>query len=444
MSIICVSILIGSLLLLVHGLFSLYVMLYAWDHEEHAEAPAPTSFLPPQLSFAVLLPARYEEQVIFQTICSIAKANYPAHLLEIVVICAEDDLGTIQEAHRAIRSLAELGVPPVRLQTFSSGPINKPRALNVGFRSTNNHVVTIFDAEDDVSSDIFNVVNTLMLQERCGIVQAGVQLMNYDEHWFSIHNALEYYFHFKSRLLYFARSGMVPLGGNTAFIRRDLVERIGGWDEDCLTEDADIGLRLSALGEATRIVYAPRYVTREETPADTASLFRQRTRWHQGFLQVLSKGQWWSLPRLGQRLLALYVLSYPIVQAILTGLWPLAAMGWFWFKVPVIVAMASWLPIYVLAFHLLATAIGAWAFTREYGLQLRLSLPLRMAVTFLPYHLLMGFAAMRALYRQLRQCRNWEKTSHIGAHRPASAATEKLSEAVACEHSLPATWERSL
>ena len=37
---------------------------------------------------------------------------------------------------------------------------------------------------------------------------------------------------------------MVPLGGNTVFITRELLEPAGGWDQECLTEDADIGIRL--------------------------------------------------------------------------------------------------------------------------------------------------------------------------------------------------------
>src|SRR5262249_53843996 len=156
-------------------------------------------------------------------------------------------------------------------------------------------VVTIFDAEDDIHCDVFNMVNTVMLRERVGVVQAGVQLMNFRDHWFAPHNCLEYFFWFKSRLHFHAHVGMIPLGGNTVFLRRDLVDRVGGWDEQCLTEDADIGLRLSALGEPIRVVYDAQYVTREETPDSVSQFIKQRTRWQQGFVQILRKGTWRSL-----------------------------------------------------------------------------------------------------------------------------------------------------
>ncbi len=94
-----------------------------------------------------------------------------------------------------------------------------------------------------------------MLRERAPVVQCGVQLMNYADRWFSALNVLEYFFWFKSRMHYHAAVGMVPLGGNTVFIRRDLLDELGGWDQTCLTEDADIGIRLSAAGIPIRVVY---------------------------------------------------------------------------------------------------------------------------------------------------------------------------------------------
>lgn len=404
-----------SLTLFAQSLFSLYLMLYTWEHPERLEVGrGPRSFLPPQLSFSVLLPARHEQRVIYDTIKRVWAANYPAHLLEIVVICHADDSETIAEAQRAIR---DIDSRRVRVETFADPPINKPHGLNVGFRRTGNQVVTIFDAEDDIDPNIFNVVNTVMLVEQTGVVQAGVQLMNFRDHWFGVHNCLEYYFWFKSRLHFHAQVGMIPLGGNTVFIRRDLIERVGGWDERCLTEDADIGLRLSALGEPIRVVYDAHHVTREETPNSVGALIRQRTRWHQGFLQVLGKGAWRGLPRFGQRLLGLYTLSYPLVQALLTLLWPLTILAVLWLKLPVWAALISFLPLYSLGFQFLVTLAGAVKFARDYGFKVPLWLPLAMAISYLPFQWLLGISAIRAVYRELRRQQDWEKTAHLGAHR---------------------------
>ena len=55
-----------------------------------------------------------------------------------------------------------------------------------------------------------------------------------------------------------------------------------------LTEDADIGLRLSGTGEKIRVGYDDRYVTKEETPPTLGQFVRQRTLWSQGFMQTLA------------------------------------------------------------------------------------------------------------------------------------------------------------
>jgi cellulose synthase/poly-beta-1,6-N-acetylglucosamine synthase-like glycosyltransferase/putative flippase GtrA len=419
-------VLAASLAMFAQSLFSLYMMLYSWEHPERLAASAgPQRFLPPSRSFTVLLPARHEEAVIYDTIRSIWAANYPKALLEVVVICHADDAGTIAEAGRAI---AAIGSPRVRVETFEGGPINKPRGLNVGLARTRHEVVTVFDAEDDIDPEIFNMVNTVMLAEEVGVVQAGVQLMNFRDRWFSVHNCLEYFFWFKSRLHFHAAVGMIPLGGNTVFARRELLERLGGWDEGCLTEDADIGIRLSALGERIRVVYDAQRVTREESPATVGQLVRQRTRWSQGFLQVLRKGDWARLPRAGQRLLALYTLSYPLLQAALLLLWPLMLLMILWLDLPMPATMASFLPLYVLLLQFVVTAVGAALFTREYGLRLPPLMPAAMALTFLPYQWLLGVSALRAVYRELRRDHSWEKTAHSGAHRKPGQAPEAERE----------------
>jgi cellulose synthase/poly-beta-1,6-N-acetylglucosamine synthase-like glycosyltransferase len=408
-----------SFVLFVTSLLALHLMLYSWEDPERLGASsAPSSFLSPRLSFAVLLPARHEEAVIYGTIKRVWSAHYPSRLLEIVVVCHADDTGTIAEAQRAIR---DSGSHRIRVETFSAPPINKPHGLNVGFQRTSNQIVTIFDAEDDIDPNIFNMVNTVMLKEGVGIVQAGVQLMNFSDHWFGIHNCLEYFYWFKSGLHFFSKVGMIPLGGNTVFFRRDLLARVGGWDEHCLTEDAEIGLRLSVLGERIRVIYDTQHVTREETPDSVEAFIRQRTRWHQGFLQVLRKGSWLALPRFRQRLVATFALAYPIFQALFFLLWPLNILEAVWLKESVLVTMVSFLPLYTFLFQFLVTGLGAFLFTKEYGLRFSFPRLLGMAITYIPYQLLLGISAVRAVSRELRRQHNWEKTTHRGAHRQDQA-----------------------
>ena len=404
-----------SLLLAIQGIITLYLMLYTWMRPDRLErARSPKNFAEPLLKFTALLPARHEQAVIAQTIERVCHTRYPAELIEVVVICEAGDTETIAEAARAAKRISS---PTVRVVTFDDMPINKPHGLNVGFRASSFEVVTIFDAEDDVHPEIFDVVNTIMLDEDAGIVQAGVQLMDFRSSWYAPHNVLEYFFWFKSRLHFHAQVGSVPLGGNTVFMKRSLIEAAGGWDEKCLTEDADIGMRMSALGETIAITYDHDHATREETPPSIGNFIRQRTRWNQGFLQVVRNGDWRRLETRSQRILAAYTLLYPIVQASLAVLWLPALITTVTLKAPIIIALLSLSPFYFLAFKYIIDVIGLSEFCRSYDLKLKPRDIAVFTVGFLPYQMLLNVSALRAVIRHIRGTSNWEKTAHTGAHR---------------------------
>lgn len=410
-----------SVLLTVQSAHVLYLMLYTWDQADaEKKARAPEKFRRPRLSFSVMLPARHEEDVIQTTIERVVRADYPAELLEVFVICSADDPGTIDKAQEKIDELAREGLRNVDVVVFDDKPINKPHGLNAALPRTSHDVVTIFDAEDDIHPQIFNVVNTVMTEDQVNVVQAGVQLMNYDTNWYSTLNVLEYFFWFKSRLHYHARCGSIPLGGNTVFFKRDLMVRLGGWDEHNLTEDADLGLRVSAAGERVRVVYDDRYVTKEETPPTLGHFIRQRTRWSQGFMQTLQKGTWKQMPTRKQRWLAFYVLAFPHGQALL-GIYPIVSLLMILvLKVPTLIALISYLPVLMLLAHYLTAVVGLYEFAGAHGLAATPKAVLRMAVAWYPYQLVLAYAAMRAMRRQLIGRHDWEKTAHVGAHRAAA------------------------
>jgi cellulose synthase/poly-beta-1,6-N-acetylglucosamine synthase-like glycosyltransferase len=398
-----------------HAVRSCLLMLYAWSRPERLQATAgPSRLSKPRVRFSVLLPARDEAAVIGDTIRTIWSARYPHDRLELIVICQADDEETIEAAESA---LAVLDSPHARLVVYREEPFSKPHALNAGLASATHDVVAVFDAEDDVHPDIFRVVSTIMTRERVGVVQAGVQLMNLCDHWFSTFNCLEYYFHYKSRLPYYAEAQAIPLGGNTVFFKRALLEEAGGWDEDCLTEDADIGIRLSAQGHRIRAVYDRRRVTREETPHTVRSFVRQRTRWHQGFLQILGRGHWRNLPGTRQRVLAFLTLAQPLLDAVLLTIGILTPLALLYLKLPVLVALITCIPLYAIALQMLTNLVAVVVFAREYGLRLPWWLLPQMAFTYLGYQWLIAFSAVRATVRQTLGRLEWEKTEHHGAHR---------------------------
>jgi glycosyltransferase XagB len=414
-----------SLLLTAQSAYSAALMLYAWEDEEKLQKNrVPTTFEPQRHRFTLLLPARHEQEVIQDTIQRMVELNYPRELVQILVVIEAGDHGTIAQVNTKITALRAQGIDHVRLITFADPPINKPHGLNVGLRYATGDVITIFDAEDEPHPDILNVVNTVMVREQAEVVQCGVQLMNYADRWFSALNVLEYLFWFKSRMHYHAAVGMIPLGGNTVFFRRQLLVQTAGWDQTCLTEDADIGIRLSTQGVRMRVIYDHRYVTREETPPTVGQFIKQRTRWNQGFLQILGKGDWMRLPTWPQRLLALYTLGFPLIQALTLVYLPISVWLMLFGKLPILLALISSLPVYVLFVQIVISLVGLQEFTAVHRARPAPLALIWMLVTYMPYQWLLGLAALRAVWRQVRGVNNWEKTRHIGAHRVGQFAVQ--------------------
>ena len=409
-------------LMTAQAIFNIRLRLFIWEKPEHAWLNhAPSVYREPRLSFTILLPARHEERVYRETIEKVYHLHYPKALLQLIAICREDDPGTIAEARATIDAL---GDPNIQLLIFNDQPINKPHGLNLGLRIAHGDIVTIFDAEDEPHPDILNIINTAMLTGDVDVVQSGVQLMNHNTKWFCFLNVLEYFFWYKSSMHFFARIGMIPLGGNTVFVRRDLLEHLGGWDERCLTEDADLGMRLSLAHARIRILYDDEYVTREETPLTIRQFVRQRTRWNQGFLQILFKKEWLQLEKLSQRLLAFYVLVLPELQAVFALLIPVSLVMFFLVKFPLWLAMLTFLPLYCFVLGLLIDLAGLREFLKAHGRKWRWHEAIITILAFLPYQGILSVGALRAVYRSMRGVTNWEKTAHVGQHRAFADARE--------------------
>lgn len=403
-------------LMLFQGLINLYLTLYVWEDPDRLEEhESPKTFKHPSKSFTLLIPARHEERVIEHTIKSILNINYPKNLMEIFIICDSSDSKTIKKASASIK---KYGLSNAKVLVYADTPINKPHGLNHGLRHATNDIVVIFDAEDDMDKDILNVANTLYLSKKNpDVIQAGVQLMDYSSHWYSPHNVLEYYFWFKSRMHFHTKVGMVPLGGNTVFFKTKLLKNLGGWNDSCLTEDAEIGIRLSANGAKIISIYDPKHITKEETPSTVGQFIKQRARWNQGFIQILLLKGWGSFDNKFKKVLCLYTLSFPIFQAISLFSSPFLFIEGIFGNLPIYLTLFGFVPLMLILMQYIINILALREFIHEQHLPNNRGIYAYMLLTLIPYQVLLSIGVIRALEREIRGISNWEKTIHLGIHR---------------------------
>ncbi len=402
--------LIATSLLFIVAVTTLTWMLDSWQTPNAIEStgfPEPDE---PRLSFSLLIPARHEEAVLARTVERLLEQDHPN--FEILIVVGHDDPATTEVAEDLAGRHTQ-----VRVVVDESVPKNKPKGLNTALPHCRGDIVGVFDAEDEVAPRLLRHVDSSFRKNQAHVVQGGVQLMNYRSSWWSLRNVLEYFFWFSSRLHYHARRRFIPLGGNTVFVRADLMRRAGGWDANCLAEDCELGIRLSSWGARVSVAYSPELVTREETPPTLRGLFKQRTRWNQGFLQVLRKGEWRRLPTRSQRIMAVYLLGMPFAQAFAGFLLPVSFATMLLMKAPDLFVMATFAPALPTLMTIAVECAGLREFGRAFKVPVRLRDYAKLVVGTLPYQIILAAAAVRASYREIQGIRTWEKTEHVGAHR---------------------------
>lgn len=406
-----------SFLLIVQGFLVTRSMLYGFSNRTKAIISNRAA----KYSFSIIVPARDESTVIGHTITSLSKLNYPKDLYEILVMIRADDYSTIQAATQAIE---ECNSENIRIIQVDGDAHNKSYSLNIGLHVAKYDIIGIFDAEDEPNTEILARINDYFCgHPQVGAVQAPVHLVNLNSTWYSSLSAIEYYYWFASVLPYLATKNIVPLGGNTIFTKKEIYHKLGYYDETCLTEDADLGIRLAANNIQVGVVEDVSVATREESPSSEVEVIRQRARWDQGYLQVLDKSIWTILsPK--QKIYAVYTLTQPIfrhlsfLNMITTPM--LATFG----IIPIWVVLVSFVPAYFLLLQLGLYILGLIELSRLYRVKVSIWGYVRTILAFTPYQALLTLATIRAFGKILSGNYSWDKTSHTNSHRQSLAILE--------------------
>lgn len=232
--------------------------------------------------YSIMVALYREADGISELVASLAAMDWPGSKREIFLICEEDD----QETIAAIRKQHlprgfQLVICPYSL------PRTKPKALNFVLPLCAGEFTVIYDAEDrpDPKQLLEAWTKFSRLGKDTACLQAPLLINNDRQNWLTAMFALEYETLFLGMLPILSKLGVpLPLGGTSNHFRTSALKSAGGWDPFNVTEDADLGIRLSRMGYRCGTISRP---TWEEAPPDLAIWIRQRTRWLKGWLQTV-------------------------------------------------------------------------------------------------------------------------------------------------------------
>ena len=397
---------------------------FAVSFVRYVAATTITRCVPPRLPrrirnvpvYTLLVPLRDEAHMIPQVVAALDRLRWPRDRLDIKLVIDADDHATLAAA-RAIATAAPyevIEVPP-------GGPRTKPMALQYALCFARGALVTVYDAEDRP--------HPLQLVEAyvafCGAgpdlacLQAPLAIDNAGRSKLAALFAIEYAALFDGLLPALVKLRLpLPLGGTSNHFRRAALEAVGAWDPYNVTEDADLGIRLTRFGYRTGTLTLPTF---EEAPERLGPWLRQRTRWQKGWLQTwlvhmrhpirlrrqIGLRQMAGFNALGLGMIV-SMLAHPLFLA--TPVILVLEPGRFWGHGPGVAALAG------IALFNLAFGYATMAMLAARALVLRRRETLAPYIWLLPlYWLLMGLASLLALGELLFRPHRWNKTPHLGS-----------------------------
>ena len=231
--------------------------------------------------FTVLVPMFREPEMLPVLAQALRELDYPLGKLDIKLVLEADDHETIEVA----RTLGLEGVFEV-IRVPPSQPQTKPKACNFALRFARGEYLVIYDAEDRPEPDqLRKVVATFRRSPaNTACLQCRLNYFNASENWLTRMFTLDYALWFDQVLPGLERLNIpIPLGGTSNHFKIDVLRELHAWDPFNVTEDADLGIRLTQKGYRVGVVDS---TTFEEASCHAGNWIRQRSRWIKGYMQT--------------------------------------------------------------------------------------------------------------------------------------------------------------
>jgi len=169
------------------------------------------------------------------------------------------------------------------------GGRGKSRALNIGLAHTDAAFIAVYDADNTPEPPALRyLVAQLLLHPELGAVLGKFRTVNKDRNLLTrFINVETLSFQSIVQAGRWALFHVSTLPGTNFVIRRELIEALGGWDENAITEDSEMSIRVYMEGYRIKVI--PYAVTHEQEPETWKVWFRQRTRWVRGNNYVATK-----------------------------------------------------------------------------------------------------------------------------------------------------------
>ena len=227
----------------------------------------------------ILVAARDEENVIPRLVERLFNLDYPNNKLNIYII----DDGSVDKTPLILDRLSK---EYEKLKIISRSPNaggGKSGALNYALQFTHAEWLLILDADAQLQRDTLRRLFSFVEEGSWSAVQLRKSVINVNKNFLtscqSMEMAMDAIFQYGRLSL----AGVSELRGNGQLIKKEVLLKCGLFNEDTVTDDLDLSLRLLLNKSRIGILWNPPVM--EEAVENISALFAQRQRWAEGGLQ---------------------------------------------------------------------------------------------------------------------------------------------------------------
>ncbi|TMC50223.1 MAG: glycosyltransferase [Chloroflexi bacterium] len=239
-----------------------------------------------ELPWVALQVPTYSEpiEVVRPTLESLAGIDYPRLLVQVVDNNTRDP-AIWQPLEELCRRLG----PRFSFLHLDPWPGYKAGALNEATRRLPREieVIGVVDADYVVDPRFLSRTVPFFADPAVAFVQSAQHYRDWEDDPYLRGLFYSYRYFFDVSLPARAHRNAIIFCGTMGLIRRSALEEIGGWDETCITEDAEASLRMLGSGRNHLGVYDPRPWGAGLMPLSFDGLKKQRFRWALGGIQIL-------------------------------------------------------------------------------------------------------------------------------------------------------------
>ena len=229
--------------------------------------------------FSLLASAKNEEAVIGNLVKNLCQIDYPSDRFEVWIV---DDNSSDRTSE--VSTLLKQKYP--QLMTLRRGDDaqgGKSGALNQVLALTKGDIIGVFDADAQVPADVLRSLVPIFKQPKIGAIQLRKAIANASENWWTSGQSAEMALDWCLQDLRIRVGGVGELRGNGQFVRLAALKDCGGWNEQTITDDLDLTIRLHLCQWDIACLNFP--AVQEEGVVTAKQLWHQRNRWAEGGFQ---------------------------------------------------------------------------------------------------------------------------------------------------------------